>query len=236
MRVAIVDDLRVDAEALRDLLNAMLPISTFVDIFDSGEAFLASTIKYDLIFLDIIMDGVDGVETARRIRVRDIGCLIVFLTTSSEYAWDAFPVHPFDYLIKPVDKMRLARVLNEAERALERRQQSLSVKVGRQQVTIVISAVSYACARDHFVFIMLTDGRELRCYMKFSQLQAMLEGESRFLVCNRGVLINMDEVRSFDGDCFTMNDMRRFPVRLHEKARIGDKFYQYTFRKARGVE
>lgn len=236
MRVAIIDDLQRDSVALRALLVARLPSTTFIDIYDSGARFLNAQVRYDLIFLDIVMEGMDGIETARRLRERDMGCLIVFLTSSSEYAWSAFPLHPFDYLVKPVDDKRLGYVLCEAKRALERKERALSVKVGRQRVAVPISTVAYACARDHFVYIALTDGRELKCYMTFSEMQAMLEEEPRFLVCNRGVLINMDEVRSFDGECFIMNDAQHFAVRLSEKTRIGERFYKYMFRKTRGVE
>ena len=236
MRVAVVDDLRTDAETLRGLLSKHLPEAVFIDLYESGEAFLAAEAKHDLVFLDIVMKGMDGIETASRLRMRDMASMIVFLTTSREYVWDAFPVHPFDYLVKPVDEARLTRVLNEAHRVLERRERMFSVKAGRQQVAVPVSALRYACARDHFVFLTLTDGRELKCYMTFAEVIAMLNAEPRFLLCNRGVLINMDEVRSFDGQCFTMNDGQRFSVRMHEKTRIGQQFYQHTFRKTRGVE
>lgn len=233
MRVAIVDDMRVDSVALCSLLKARLPSSAFVDVYDSGERFLEAMAKYDLIFLDIVMNGMDGIETARRLRKRDMDCLIVFLTSSSEFAWDAFPVHTFDYLLKPVDETRLEQVLFEARRALERTERMLPLKVGRQTEAIGVSTVCHVCARDHYVYVALTDGRELKCYMKFGEIRAMLEDEQRFLACNRGVLINMDEVRSFDGECFVMNDGQRFAVRLSERSRIRERFCDYMFRKAR---
>ena len=173
---------------------------------------------------------------ARQLRARDMDCLIVFLTSSREYVWEAFPMHAFDYLVKPVEQERLDRVLEEAQRALARQERMLSLKVGRQRITVPVSSLRHANARDHFVFVTLTDGRELKCYMTFGEMLAMLGGEPRFLVCNRGVLINMDQVRSFDGECFTMNGGQRFAVRLSEKTQIGRSFYQYTFRKTRGVE
>ena len=71
--------------------------------------------------------------------------------------------------------------------------------------------------------------------MPFGEIQTMLGEEARFLACNRGVLINMDEVRSFDGECFVMNGAQRFPIRLSEKMPIRERFYQYIFRKTRGV-
>ena len=114
MRIAIVDDERQDCATLSEMLAGRLSQTAFIDVYDSGNHFLDSEVHYDLVFLDIVMDGLDGIETARRLREWDMGCLIVFLTSSSEYAWDAFPVHPFDYLLKPIDKARLARVLDEA--------------------------------------------------------------------------------------------------------------------------
>ena len=220
MRIAIVDDLRMDAEKLRGLLAVRLPAGTPIDLYDSGAALLASEAKHDLVFLDILMDGLNGVETARRLRAGDIRCLIVFLTTSCEFAWEAFPVHPFDYLIKPVDEEKLDRVLAEAERALRRGERMLSVKVGRQSRAFPISSLRYACARDHFLYITLVDGQELKCYMTFAEMLAMLDAEP-------------DEVRSFDGECFSMKDGQNFPMRLRERAQIGEKFYQYTFKKMR---
>lgn len=117
MRVAVVDDLRMDAENLRGMLDRRLPSGTFIDLYASGEAFLASQSRYDLIFLDIVMEGMNGIETARQFRARDMDCLIVFLTSSREYVWEAFPMHAFDYLVKPVEQERLDRVLEEAQRA-----------------------------------------------------------------------------------------------------------------------
>ena len=61
----------------------------------------------------------------------------------------------------------------------------------------------------------------------------MLGEEPQFLACNRGVLINMDEVRSFDGECFVMNDGQRFAVRLSERSQIPERFCAYIFRKTR---
>ena len=130
MRIAIVDDERRDCAALNEMLAERLSRPAFIDVYNSGVRFLDSEMRYDLIFLDIVMEGLDGIETARRLRERDMGCLIVFLTSSSKYAWDAFPVHPFDYLLKPIDKARLARVLDEAERAVQRRERTLRSRLG----------------------------------------------------------------------------------------------------------
>ena len=60
--------------------------------------------KYDLIFLDIYMDGITGMETAKRIRRADHGCRIIFITTSPEFAVESYDVSASFYLLKPIEK------------------------------------------------------------------------------------------------------------------------------------
>lgn len=236
MRVAIVDDVLQDAEALRGMLAGRVSNGGFMDVYASAEALLRSGSRYDLLFLDVNMRGMSGVECARRLRERDIRCLIVFVTESREYVWDALPLHPFDYLVKPVEDKRLAELMADVERALMRDAPTISVKVGRQRESFPLSQIISAAARDHYVYLKLKDGRELRCYMTFAEMRAQLEADARFLTCNRGIIINMDEVRAFDGESFTMNDMQRYTLRLRERARISETFYQYTFRRMRGLD
>lgn len=74
--------------------------------FSSGEEFLGAFTagKYDLIFLDIYMDGITGMETAKRIRRADHGCRIIFITTSPEFAVESYDVSASFYLLKPIEK------------------------------------------------------------------------------------------------------------------------------------
>ena len=71
-----------------------------------------------MVFLDICMAGTNGIETARRLRQADPEVLIVFVTSSPEYVWDAFPVHPFDYLLKPFKKERVMQTLERAKKRI----------------------------------------------------------------------------------------------------------------------
>lgn len=146
--------------------------------------------------------GWTGLRPHAAWREWDMGCLIVFLTSSSEYAWDAFPVHPFDYLLKPIDKARLARVLDEAERAVQRRERTLSLKVGRQVELVNVSAVSYVNARDHYVYVGLDGWSGGKATCPLGKSRRCWEKRCSFLACNRGVLTTWMKVRSFDGKCF----------------------------------
>ncbi len=77
-----------------------------LDRFSSGEDFLGAFTpgKYDLIFLDIYMDGITGMETAKRIRQTDHDCRIIFITISPEFAVESYNVNASFYLLKPIGK------------------------------------------------------------------------------------------------------------------------------------
>lgn len=104
LQIAIVEDLQPDAQRLQALVRQELGAAE-CGIFPSGDAYLQQmpARKDDLVFLDICMEGTSGIETAQQLRRADPEVLIVFVTSSPEYVWDAFPVHPFDYLLKPYE-------------------------------------------------------------------------------------------------------------------------------------
>ena len=64
------------------------------------------------------MEGTNGIETARILRRTDPDLLLVFVTSSPEYVWDAFPVHPFDYLLKPYREEKLFQLADELPHAV----------------------------------------------------------------------------------------------------------------------
>lgn len=109
LRIAIVDDLPQDAERLQQALTA--EGQTNIIRYESGDALLSaiSPEQLDALFLDICMEGTNGIDTARKLREQAPTLPIVFVTSSKEYVWQSFPVHPFDYLLKPFEQARIRR-------------------------------------------------------------------------------------------------------------------------------
>lgn len=134
IRIAIVDDQPEARELLRQDLLVRAPAGTSIACFDSSESFLSGFVPGDdsLIFLDICMKGMNGIEAAERVRKRSARCLIVFLTSSREYAFDAFPIHPFDYLVKPYQTSQLEHVLSGAIRLMEEAEPQVEIRMPRQ--------------------------------------------------------------------------------------------------------
>ena len=242
LRFAVVEDRLPDAQRLESLLRLAFgggqPL--VCDHYESGDAFLQAfpSKNHQVVFLDICMEGTNGIETARILRRTDPDLLLVFVTSSPEYVWDAFPVHPFDYLLKPVQAGELSPSLlramqaEELRRVLSRAEPELEVRIARQQVHLPLRKIQYAMAQNHYVRIVSDDG-ECRAVSTFSQVEQLLRAQENFIVCNRGVILNMDKVLRLDSDCFEMLDGTRLPVRQKDKNTLFAQFTQYQFRHMR---
>lgn len=236
LRFAVVEDRLPDAQRLESLLRLAFgggqPL--VCDHYESGDAFLAAfpSKNYQVVFLDICMEGTNGIETARILRRADPDLLLVFVTSSPEYVWDAFPVHPFDYLLKPYREEKLFQLADELRRMLFRAEPELEVRIARQQVHLPLRKIQYAMAQNHYVRIVSDDG-ECRAVSTFSQVEQLLRAQENFIVCNRGVILNMDKVLRLDSDCFEMLDGTCLPVRQKDKNSLFAQFTQYQFRHMR---
>ncbi len=233
LQIAIVEDLAPDARRLEALIRQQLPPADCT-WFACGDDFLRTldTRRYAVVFLDICMEGTNGIQTARQLRQADSAVLIVFVTSSPEYVWDAFPVHPFDYLLKPYQEEKFRLLAGELQRVLCRPEPELEVRIARQTIQLPLRKVLYATAQNHFVRIMTEEG-ECRAVYNFAQVEEKLCAQENFLSCNRGVIINMDKVLRFEEDCFEMLDGTRLPVRQKDKNALFARFTQYQFRQMR---
>ena len=233
IRIAIVDDQAQTRELLRQDLLVRVPDGASIACFDGGEAFLSGFTPGDdaLVFLDICMDGMNGIEAARRVRQRSARCLIVFLTTSREYAFDAFPVHPFDYLIKPYRPEDLARVLASAFRFMSESETQVEIRLPRQSILLAYSQIAAVASHGHTVDIFTVPGACLKSSQTFAELEAALRGDERFLPCNRGVLVNMDEALKLDGDSILLTDGLRFPLRQRNRLDLVNRFSEYQIKR-----
>ena len=144
MRVAIVDDNAADRDWLAGQVEALLArrgLEGTVFPFSDGEGFLAAARRerFHLAFLDIYMDGRDGLSTAEELRSFDLDCQLVFSTTSPDHALDGYRVRAVQYLLKPYDSAalegafdQLAPWLTAPERYVELRSRSEERRVGKE--------------------------------------------------------------------------------------------------------
>lgn len=238
LSVSIVDDLRSDRERLAAAITSWFDRngehSVSISFFESAEEVIAKGTQVQLAFLDICMEGMNGIELARRLRGFDEKLLIVFLSTSRDYAFDAFPVHPFDYLIKPCREEDLDHVLREALRVLAAADPGIDVRVARAVHHILLRRIIAAVAQGHNVELHLVGEEPLRSIMTFAELEKQLAGDPRFLTCNRGVLVNMDHALSLSGDALRMQDGSVYYLRSRSRAELAARYTQYQLSRLKG--
>ena len=240
--IAIVDDLEKDRQRLEaDLLKWFEGKDEItVSCFPDGESLLEAFGRdaFHLIFMDIQMgaDKINGIQTAERLREIDPKVLMVFLTTSPEYAFDAFPIHPFDYLIKPYKRGALNRILSEMLRILSEEDPEITVRIARADYQIPLGNIISVLSQGHSVEIRVTEGEPLRSNTNFSQIEADLKKDPRFLTCNRGVLVNMDHVLALTDNTIQMSDGGSYPLRTKGRAELMTAFSQYQItRMKKGI-
>ncbi len=240
LNIAIVDDLKLDRERLSADLRSYFARRPDLDMklteFESAEQLMEAYQPgaFDVLFLDILMGGLNGIQLAGKLREIDQKVLIIFLTSSPEFAFDAFPVHPFDYLMKPYEYERLEAVLAEVLHALSAEEPIISIRVPRDTHEVPLNKLVAIESRGHTVEVHLSDGQTLRSIMTFAEIEKILADDPRFLRCNRGVIVNMDQVLRLDGDVFKMRDGTIFPLRVRNRSALVSKFSQYTISRMEG--
>ena len=134
LRFAVCDDEDQQLKQMAALLEAFFQsrpnLTGQVNTFRTGSTLLSQAEKhggFDLYLLDILMPGLNGIETGRRLRAKGDGGEIIYLTTSNDFAADSYDVHAFFYLLKPVTQDRLFEVLDNAVEKLNRRRRSAIV-------------------------------------------------------------------------------------------------------------
>jgi len=195
-----------------------------ITAFTSAEQLLRSDLGFDLIILDIQMQGMNGMDAARRLRERGLSCPILFLTAFKDYVFDAFDVDAAHYLLKPVDPGKLFSVIGKALRE-DRRE--LLVKQGYNYRRIRLADILYLEAMGRKVSVHLV--REtLDYYQKFHDLPALL-GDG-FAGTHRSFIVNLDHVRSIDGPDVILDNSEKVPIAKGKKEEFSQRMLRH-FRK-----
>lgn len=202
IRVALVDDDAGYRQNLKEHLeryarehNTVFQIKEFSDGDEIIEKYTAS---YDMIFMDVVMDYMDGIQAAEHIRSMDGEVLIIFISNKPQFAWKGYGVEALDYLIKPVSYQDFTLRMDRAMERLRRRRPQylmISVKGGVQKLNV--QELYYVEVQDHDLVFHTASGN-------FSSKGTLSEIEQRldlnsFFRCNKCYLVNLGQVQSLQG-------------------------------------
>lgn len=213
MRIAIVDDTQLDAEILKQYIAQYLTQDTNRDlsIFLNSQAFydVFQAHSYDLIFLDIFMPDISGIELAKRIRATDSDVKIVFCTTSNEFASESYSVSASYYLCKPFTKQHFAQMLKHI---LPQEEVNRIPIVLPDSQKIIPRDIIYTNYFNHKITIFQENSKTIETWMKQRELEELLSEYSYLQTCNRGSIINFYYVSELEHNHFVMTDGKQVSI------------------------
>lgn len=200
MRAAIVEDEKAHADIIMDYLAQYgrqnhLSVSTSVyadglDIMDDYDG------SFDIILLDIQMKHLDGMKTAEAIRKRDKDVLIIFITSTVQYAVQGYTVDALGYILKPFSYAVFARLMDKAVLRMEASRKKNYIAITEKDVRIKLdsSDILYIESRRNNVAIHTRDGVHVTLG-PLRHYEELLK-EYGFFKCHNAFLVNMAEVYS----------------------------------------
>lgn len=197
-RIAVCDDEARIVNTLRGFLERFAQsrgLEFEIIAFDSANSLLESYPQnLDLLFLDIAMDGINGMEAARHIRTFDTNVCIIFITTMSQYAIDGYEVRAFGFIKKPVSEAQLKHELICALSQIDSnrsKESYLNLRDGNTIHRVPISHICYCEVVNHYVLLTMDDGQTNKYRSTMAYLEEQL-ADAGFFRCHSSFLVNGD--------------------------------------------
>lgn len=199
IQIAIVEDDPAARLQIRDCLgfiSAENGIRFDIAEFSTGFSFIGQYKPgYDIVFMDIDMPGMNGIDTARALRKMDSNVVLIFVTNMAQYAISGYEVDALDFILKPVNKYSFAVKVNRAiARTTKRTDEYVQIKTDGGFHRVRITAIKYLEVAGHYVIYHTANG-------DYSEYGTLKEAESKinrphFVRCNRSFLVNLRHVSS----------------------------------------
>ena len=232
MRIAICEDESGARAWVRQALMSVIPEDSRMSIreFGDGElllaAYIASNSPFDVVLLDVDMPGLNGLETARRIRNQDGSVVIAFLTSYSEFAIKGYEVRAFRYILKNEPEPLLQRQLREVVREGMRRVKRLTIVTKDAKYALPAQSILYAEVYNRVVTIHARGGTAHQYYGTLAELEAELEGYS-FVRTHKSYLVNLAAIDSIRDDQILLKGGETVYMSRRLRAGIEEAFVLY---------
>ena len=199
--IAVCDDIPIECADIAKQIETILKQSNtdfMIKKFFGGLELIQSRESFDIIFLDIKMPNINGMELAKQIRKQGRQSLIIFITSASEYVFDAFDVEAFQYLLKPIQTDKLKNVLEKATKKMQidANIDFLMISANRQIQKVFLKDILYIESIGRIAKIHCNNGT-LETYEQIGILEDKLS-DKFFFRCHKCFLVNLNFVDAFN--------------------------------------
>lgn len=234
--IAIVDGHQQERKTLEEFVAHSLNeknIAHLIHKFDSGVEFIRSRTLYEIVFMDIQMADMDGLDAARFLRIVNKDAKLIFVTHLAQLAIRGYEVDAMDFLVKPIDRFTIERVLERALSCIEKDCGSyFLLKTPQSIISLPTRIIYYVEVYDHDL-VYHTEQGDYRARGRLSDVREKFNGLF-FVQCSRSHLVNMCHVQSLHNDHLMINGTKVQITKSHRKE-IEQMFIDYQSRRTKGL-
>ena len=212
MRFAVCDDEQLFRDDIKKAVytySNMRKLELVADEYICGEDLLNSSYEYDVVFLDYRMGGINGIETARRLRGKNKDCIIIFLTGFSKVVYEVFEVNTFRFFEKPLDTNKLYKALDDYFTSFGDNYPIL-LKTGRDTVCVKVNEIVFLEADNKKCYVNLVE-EKLHCARTMGSIETQLP-KSIFYKVNKAFIVNFNHIKNYDKEYVYFAHGARVPV------------------------
>lgn len=227
LKIAICDDDLLFGRQVANEVKKILDthqVAHGISLFQNGNKLLGAGF-FDIIFLDIEMEGLNGIDTAEKLRLQGDRSRIIFLTSHKKYVFSAFDVSASHYLLKPLDTQKLEKVLLKIVGTLSAEAECCyTIKSGAQVHRVPFAQIQYAeiFGRN----ILLHTKQEVFTFNgRLEELEQAFP--SRFFRCHKSYLVNLALVTKYSKETAVLQSGKTVPIARRKFAEFGTAFLAF---------
>ncbi|MEG1475550.1 MAG: LytTR family DNA-binding domain-containing protein [Longicatena sp.] len=234
MKIAICDDDEKDINHITNLLNTYRTkknIELNFDVFINATDLLSivNVVHYNLILLDIVMPGFNGLQAAKEIRSSENDVPIVFLTSSPDFAVDSYSVKARDYILKPISKNKLFSTLDSLIKEESNAIPTIAIKTQSSLIQLAYNKIIYVEVMNKHLYFHLTDGSVRKFSASLSEYEKQLLEQPEFMKVHRSYIVNFAHMSELTTNSFFSQNGNVIPVSRLLYSDIRKEFMNYLF-------
>lgn len=226
--IAIVEDDDDDMQQLKNCVEQYFIAKEEICVihsFSDGVEFIRSREQYHIVFFDIRMKEMDGLDAAHFLRIINKEAQIIFVTHMAQMAIRGYEVDATDFVIKPAEQFAINRVLDKATKRIDASVDlTFALKTQNGIVSIAARNILFVEIFDHDL-IYHTEIGDFKVRGKLGEVRKKLD-ETKFIQCNRSFLVNMHHIKSIHSDYVLVNDVR-IQISKSRQNEIEQRFIKY---------
>lgn len=230
MKIAVCDDEKVCRDRILTFLKPYQDANPQITAseFCSGEDLIRAYVNgesFDILFLDIQMQGIDGIETAQKIRETDKNAIVIFITSYVAFVSQTFRAGAFQFLVKPVEQAEFNSDFERAMDAYKISHHKHSLKRKEGLISIEINEIYYIEVYHKHLFVFVEDD-------KYECVGSLAEEEKKlstfdFVMCHKSFLVNLRYIKSIGNDSIQLTNGKEIPLSKNYKADVKIAFNEY---------